>query len=109
MDEKPKLKKSEGGVSDPREIPTKLNLVKNEFRAMGLKMSYEPEGESIDESGRRERDQETYGLGGRPGDDRPSRPLNAPTGPKKKPKVKDVNKTAIAMVMAKHGGKKNFL
>jgi hypothetical protein len=34
---------------DPREIPTKMNLVKNKLRAMGLKMSYEPEGEQIDE------------------------------------------------------------
>jgi len=49
-DEKePKLKKSEGGVEDPREIPTKLNLAKNKLRAMGLKMNYEPEGEVIDE------------------------------------------------------------
>lgn len=48
-DEEPKLKKSEGGVTDPREIPTKINLMKNKLRAMGLKMSYEPEGEQIDE------------------------------------------------------------
>jgi hypothetical protein len=34
---------------DPREIPTKVNLIKNKLRAMGLKMSYEPEGEKIDE------------------------------------------------------------
>lgn len=50
-DEKePKLKKSEGGVEDSREIPTKVNLVKNKLRAMGLKMSYEPEGEVVDEA-----------------------------------------------------------
>lgn len=49
MDEKPKLKKSEGSEEDPRAIPTKVNLVKNKMRAMGLKMSYEPEGEVIDE------------------------------------------------------------
>ena len=49
MDEKPELKKSEGGVSDPREIPTKVSLVKNKLRAMGLKCSYEPEGEIVDE------------------------------------------------------------
>ena len=49
MDEKPKLKKSEGGVTDPREIPTKVNLVKNKLRSMGLKMSYELEGDQIDE------------------------------------------------------------
>ena len=57
MDEKPKLKKSEGGVEDPREIPTKINLAKNKMRAMGLKMSYEPEGEQIDELNRLEREQ----------------------------------------------------
>lgn len=59
MDEKPKLKKSEGGVEDSREIPTKVNLVKNKLRAMGLKMSYEPEGEVIDELRRSEKE----GLG----------------------------------------------
>jgi len=48
-EEEPKLKKSEGGIEDPREIPTKTNLVKNKLRAMGLKMSYEPEGEQLDE------------------------------------------------------------
>jgi hypothetical protein len=48
-DDEPKLKKSEGGVEDPRAIPTKMNLVKNKFRAMGLKMSYEPTGNTISE------------------------------------------------------------
>lgn len=48
-DDEPKLKKSEGGVTDSREIPTKINLMKNKLRAMGLKMSYEPEGEDIQE------------------------------------------------------------
>lgn len=56
MDEEPKLKKSEGGVEDPREIPTKVNLVKNKLRAMGLKMDYQPEGESIDELNRLEKE-----------------------------------------------------
>jgi hypothetical protein len=59
MDEKPKLKKSEGGEEDPRAIPTKVNLVKNKLRAMGLKMSYEPEGEMVDEA----RAEEKRGLG----------------------------------------------
>lgn len=48
-DKEPKLKKSEGGMTDSREIPTKINLIKNQLRARGLKMSYEPEGEQIDE------------------------------------------------------------
>jgi len=48
-DDEPKLKKSEGGCEDSREIPTKMNLIKNKFRAMGLKMSYEPTGNTISE------------------------------------------------------------
>ncbi len=35
--------------NDSREMPTKVNMVKNKLRAMGLKMDYEPEGEVIDE------------------------------------------------------------
>jgi hypothetical protein len=49
-------KKGEKEV-DPRSIPTTTNLIKNKMRAMGLKMSYEPEGKQIDEV-----------LGGVPGD-----------------------------------------
>lgn len=54
-DDEPKLKKSEGGEEDPRAIPTKVNLVKNKLRAMGLKMDYELEGEMIDERRRSEK------------------------------------------------------
>ena len=50
-DDGPKLKKSEGVVSDPREMKTKVNNVKNKLRSMGLNMSYEPEGDQIDEMG----------------------------------------------------------
>jgi hypothetical protein len=45
----PKLKKTEEPVDDARQMKTKVNLVKNKLRSMGLKMSYEPEGEQIDE------------------------------------------------------------
>lgn len=109
-DEKePKLKKSEGGVEDPREIPTKINLVKNKLRAMGLKMSYEPEGEVIgeEESDRmRDREQEMAGM------DRPSRYAggrnpNKPatqTGPKKKPGDPNAAFNAVvANLKAQHG------
>jgi hypothetical protein len=34
---------------DPREMKTRINLVKNKLRSMGLKMGYEPEGEQLDE------------------------------------------------------------
>lgn len=56
-DEKePKMKKTEDGVEDPRSIPTKISLAKNKLRSMGLRMSYEPEGESIDELNRFEKE-----------------------------------------------------
>jgi hypothetical protein len=45
-----KAKKEED--EDPRSIPTKMNLVRNKLRAMGLKMSHEPEGETIEEAER---------------------------------------------------------
>jgi hypothetical protein len=53
---------------DPRSMKTKVNLVKNKLRAMGLKMSYEPEGEVIDEA----RASEKRGMGS------PESPLSAP-------------------------------
>jgi hypothetical protein len=34
---------------DPRGMKTKVNLMRNKLRAMGLKMSHEPEGETIEE------------------------------------------------------------
>ena len=34
---------------DSREIPTRINLTKNKLRAMGLKMSYDMEGEMTEE------------------------------------------------------------
>ena len=43
-----KAKKQE--EEDPRGMATKINLVRNKLRAMGLKMSHEPEGETIEES-----------------------------------------------------------
>jgi hypothetical protein len=46
-------KKKNGEEEDPRSMKTKVNLVKNKLRAMGLKMSYEPEGEVIDEAAQR--------------------------------------------------------
>jgi hypothetical protein len=42
-------KKKKGEEEDPRSMKTKANLATNKLRAMGLKMSYEPEGEQIDE------------------------------------------------------------
>lgn len=46
MDKKAKKEMEE---KDPRSLPTAVNLAKNKLRAMGLKMSYEPEGEIVSE------------------------------------------------------------
>ena len=45
-----KKKKDEVKAMDPREVPTRINLAKNKLRAMGLKMSYDMEGELVDEA-----------------------------------------------------------
>tara|TARA_Y100001973_G_C5159060_1_gene312478 strand:- start:358 stop:1404 length:1047 start_codon:yes stop_codon:yes gene_type:complete len=37
-------------IGDPRELETAMRLKKTQLRAMGLNMSHEPEGESIEES-----------------------------------------------------------
>jgi len=54
-DTEPKPKKNNSGCKDPREIPTMVSNVKNKLRAMGLKMSYELEGELIDERRREDK------------------------------------------------------
>jgi len=36
-------------VEDPRGMKTKINLMRNKMRSMGLKMSYEPKGDKINE------------------------------------------------------------
>ena len=41
--------KDDCSMEDPRSMPTKINLAKNKLRAMGLKMSYDMEGDLVDE------------------------------------------------------------
>ena len=38
------------GTDDPRQIPTAINLKKMKLRSMGLNMSHEPEGDTIEET-----------------------------------------------------------
>ena len=59
-------KKKKGEEEDPRSIKTKGDLVRNKLRAMGLKMSYEPEGEVIDELNRSEKETGINTKTGRP-------------------------------------------
>jgi hypothetical protein len=80
-------KKKKGEEEDPRSMKTKVNLVKNKLRAMGLKMSYEPEGEVIDELNRSERETGINTKTGRP------------TQKGGDPKVKERNKPPL-----KYGG-----
>jgi len=107
MDEKPKLKKSEGGSEDPREIPTKVNLIKNKFRAMGLKMSYEPEGKIVSEEESdkiSDRQLERGGMGARASQSPAKTGSSKPYDPKKSA---EMNKKAVDLVrqsiIARHG------
>ena len=50
-EETPSIKKDKKNkVMDAREIPTKVNLIKTKLRLMGLRMSYEPEEEMVEET-----------------------------------------------------------
>ena len=40
--------KDDCSMEDPRSMPTKINLAKNKLRAMGLKMSYDMQGEMVE-------------------------------------------------------------
>ena len=108
-DEKePKMKKTEDGVEDPRSIPTKVNLVKNKLRAMGLKMSYEPEGQTVSEGPEdalRDRRMERGGVDGNIDYNRPAKTGSSkPVDPKKHA---ETTKKAMDLVrqsiIAKHG------
>ena len=47
---KKEVAKKEKEEMDIRSLPTSMNLFKNKMRAIGLKMSYEPEGEQLSEN-----------------------------------------------------------
>jgi hypothetical protein len=101
-------KKTEVSAEDPREIPTKVNLVKNKLRAMGLKMSYEPEGEVIGEEDydrMKDRRQEVGGMGANV-DQKPAK-TNGSSKPYDPKKDAQTNKKAVNLVrqsiIAKHG------
>ena len=50
-EETPSIKKDKKNkVMDAREIPTKVNLIKTRLRLMGLNMSYDPDGELVEEN-----------------------------------------------------------
>ena len=72
---------------DPRSMPAKINLAKNKLRAMGLKMSYDMEGDVVNEEGADSLKDRRMERGGVDGNNRyKSAPKNvAMGGGKKKP------------------------
>jgi hypothetical protein len=79
-------KKEKEDTDDYRSMPAKVNMVRNKLRAMGLKMSYEPEGNEIDEEASdamKDRRMERGGVGGNIRYDKAPKPTN--TAGKKKP------------------------
>ena len=73
---------------DPRSMPAKINLAKNKLRAMGLKMSYDMEGDVVNEEGADSLKDRRMERGGVDGNNRYNKPVsNTPnTFGKKKPK-----------------------
>jgi len=100
-------KKEKEDTDDYRSMPTKVNMVRNKLRAMGLKMSYEPKGNEIDEEASdamKDRRMERGGVGGNIRYDKPI--SNTPnTFGKKKPKYDGMSavEKVKASIRAKHG------
>jgi len=94
------------GEEDPRSMPTKINLAKNKLRAMGLKMSYDMEGDMVEatEDSLRDRRMESGGVDG---NNRYNKPVsNTPnTFGKKKPKYDGMSALdrVKANITAKYG------
>ena len=91
---------------DPRSMPAKINLAKNKLRAMGLKMSYDMEGDMVEatEDSLKDRRMERGGVGGNIRYDKaPSNKSN--TFGKKKPKYDGMSalEKVKANIRAKHG------
>jgi hypothetical protein len=74
-------------IEDPRSMPAKINLAKNKLRAMGLKMSYDMEGDVVNEEGADSLRDRRMERGGVDGNNRYKKPTsNTPnTFGKKKP------------------------
>ena len=100
--------KPDAEKDDPRSMPTKINLAKNKLRAMGLKMSYDMEGEVVSEEDSDRMKDRRMERGGVGGNIDYSRPPAAPNlAGKKKPK--SGGPSALDFVKAeirkKHGDK----
>jgi len=103
----PSSKKEKEDIDDYRSMPTKVNMVRNKLRAMGLKMSYEPKGNEIDEEASDAMKDRRMERGGVDGNNRYDKPIsNTPnTFGKKKPKYDGMSaiEKVKASIRAKHG------
>ena len=85
--------KDDCSMEDPRSMPTKINLAKNKLRAMGLKMSYDMQGEMVDEEAydsKKDKHLERGGVGARVDYKKPPSQKDNNWG--KKPKATDYDK-----------------
>ena len=94
--------KPDAEKDDPRSMPTKINLAKNKLRAMGLKMSYDMEGEMTEatEDSLRDRRME---RGGVDGNTRYDKAPKSTSGSKKKYDGMSALEKVKAEIRAKHG------
>ena len=85
--------KDDCSMEDPRSMPTKINLAKNKLRAMVLKMSYDMQGEMVDEEAydsKKDKHLERGGVGARVDYKKPPSQKDNNWG--KKPKATDYDK-----------------
>ena len=96
--------KEKEGDEDPRSMGTKIRLAKNKLRAMGLKMSYDMEGEMTEatEDSLRDRRMERGGVDGNTRYDRPAKGSTAGSAKKKYDGMSALD-TVKAEIRAKHG------
>ena len=89
---------------DPRSMGTKIRLAKNKLRSMGLKMSYDMEGEMTEatEDSLRDRRMERGGVDGNTRYDRPAKGSTAGSAKKKYDGMSALD-TVKAEIRAKHG------
>ncbi len=89
---------------DPRSMPTAINLAKNKLRAMGLKMSYDMEGDMVEatEDSLKDRRMERGGVDGNIRYDKAPKPTNT-VGKKKPYDGMSAIEKVKASIRAKHG------
>lgn len=98
-DKKSKTDNGKMTDEDPRAMKTKVNLTKNNLRAMGLNMSFEPESEMVEARYYGRRGPDRNALGGADRDDSPKyRNLGSPTPRQEQEEKKRADEAAARAV-----------